>query len=100
MATDFYEVNPEPSRRVNQDGPLLFKGSGDAILTVYGFESWKEFLCRGDRPLTDAEVERIEEASTLDNFSVGGRIAVEWPEVEIDFSMDEFIGMCYFQCCV
>lgn len=97
MATDFYEVNPEPSRRISgPDGPLLFKGSGDAILTVYGFQSWKEFLGRGDRPLTDAEVERIEGASSLENFSVGGRIAVEWPEVEVDFSMDEFIGMCYF----
>ena len=95
MATEmgYYEVNPAPSKRVTDpDAPLLFKGSGDATLTVYEFENWKKFLRRGSRPLTDAEVERIEGAAGLDNFSIGGRIAVEWPEVEIDFAMDDFIG--------
>ena len=88
----FYDVNPAPSRCKSNPDSILFKGSGDATLTVYGFESWKEFLSRGGRPLTDTEVGRIEEASTLDNFAVGGRIAVVWPEVKIDFAMDDFIG--------
>ena len=86
----YYEINPEPSR--NLDGPVLFRGSGDATLTVFGFENWKEFLSRGDRPLTEAEVERIEEAASIENFSVGGRIAVEWPDVELAFAMDDFVG--------
>ena len=91
----YYEINPEPSRRVsNPEGPVLFKGSGDATLSVYGLENWKDFLRRGDRPLTEAEVERIEEATSVENFAVGGRIAVEWPEIKIDFAMDDFIGAC------
>ena len=81
-----------PRRVSNPEGPIIFKGSGDATLTVYGHETWKEFLVRGDRPLTDAELDRIEEAATVDNFAIGGRIAVEWPEVEIDFAMDHFLG--------
>lgn len=88
-----YVVNPPPNRRESKpDTPILFKGSGNATLTVFGMENWKEFLCRGDRPLTDVEVERIDEAATLENFSIGGRIAVEWPEVEIAFAMDDFVG--------
>ena len=86
----YYEITPEPSR--NSDGTVLFRGSGDATLTVFGFENWKEFLSRGDRPLTEAEVERIEEAASVENFSVGGRIAVEWPDVELAFAMDDFVG--------
>ena len=95
MATErgFYEINPEASRRAsNPEGPVLFRGGGDATFTVFGFETWKEFLSRGDRPLTEAELERIEEAADFENFSVGGRVAVEWPEVELAFSMDNFIG--------
>ena len=95
----YYEINPEPSRRVsNPEGPVLFKGSGDATLSVYGLENWKDFLRRGDRPLTEAEVERIEEATSVENFAVGGRIAVEWPEIKIDFAMDDFIGACLCVC--
>lgn len=95
MATgqDFYEVTPLPVRQTSKsDGTLLFKGSGDATLTLLGFQSWKELLKRGDRLLADAEIERIETATTLENFAVGGRIVVSWPEVRIDFSMDDFIG--------
>ena len=89
----YYDVNPAPARQASSpDGTLLFKGSGDATLTLIGFQSWKEFLRRGDRPLAEAEVERIEAATTLENFAVGGRIAVSWPEVEISFSMDDYIG--------
>ena len=91
----FYNVNPETAgRKVASptEEKLLFKGSGDATLTVYHFESWKRFLRRGDRPLTEPEIERIEEAATLENFSIGGRVAVEWPEVELAFSMDDFVG--------
>ena len=91
----YYEINPEPSR--NSDGTVLFRGSGDATLTVFGFENWKEFLGRGDRPLTEAEVGRIEEAASVENFSVGGRIAVEWPDVELAFAMDDFVGECSYQ---
>ena len=93
MERGFYEINPEPSRRIsNPEAPILFRGSGDATLTVFGFENWKEFLGRGDRPLTEAEVDRIEEAASVENFSVGGRIAVEWPDVELAFAMDDFVG--------
>lgn len=70
----------------------MFRGSGDATLTVYGFETWKDFLKRGDRPLNDEELERIVAAASCENFAVGGRISVEWPEVRVDFAMDHFIG--------
>ena len=86
-------MNPEPSRNGSHtDGPVLFKGSGRAVLTVFKFENWKEFLLRGDRPLTAAEVQRIEDAATLENFCIAGSITVEWPVVELEFHMDDFVG--------
>ena len=92
----FYEVNPAPPKHeINPDASLLFKGSGDATLTIFGFESWKEFLRRGDRPLAEAEIDRLESAATCENYSIGGRVTVEWPEVRLDFAVDYFLGKCH-----
>jgi len=87
------EPNPAPNRRISgSEGPCLFRGGGDATLTIYGFVTWKDFLRRGDRPLNDEELERIVAAASCENFAVGGKISVEWPEVRVDFAMDHFIG--------
>ena len=87
-------MNPAAAQRriSGSSGACLFKGDGDATLTVFGHETWKDFLQRGDRPLSDEELTRIEAAASYENFAVGGKITVEWPKVRVDFAMDQFIG--------
>lgn len=78
------------SRRSSQKA--IFMGHGRAVLTILDFNNWKPFLKRDGRALTVGEISEIEEAANYDNFSVDGKIRIEWPEVAVLFKMDLFLG--------
>ena len=83
------------------EGRCIFKGSGNATLTILGYKSWKQFLKCNDRILTHEEAIDIEYAADYQNFNVKGVIRVDWPDVTIEFNMDKFISaLCVCVLCV
>ena len=70
----------------------FFKGSGRAVLNIYGYEEWKYFFHCNGREMTAAEAREIEMKTDFDNFNVEGSITVEWPDVSLEFNMNRFLG--------
>ena len=72
----------------------FFKGSGRAVLNVYGFQEWKYFFDCNERGITEPVADLIESKADFENFTVEGTITVEWPDVTLTFNMDKFLGKC------
>lgn len=80
------------SRRLSGTGKCLFKGSGQATLTILHFNHWKTFFeCKG-LALTPNETAELQTAANYENYNVEGTVHVEWPLVTVEFNMDEFLG--------
>ena len=86
------EEQGDGERRSSQKA--FFMGRGRAVLTILDFNHWKDFFKRDGRNLTMEEKVDIEYAANFDNFSVDGKVRVEWPEVTVEFNMDRFLGEC------
>lgn len=84
------EGQGDSERRSSQKAS--FMGRGRAVLTILDFNHWKNFFKRDGRDLTMEEKVDIEYAASFDNYSVDGKVRVDWPEVTVEFNMDRFLG--------
>ena len=78
------------------DKDAMFMGRGRALLTVMDtdghFEHWKPFFKVYGQDLPDPLIDAIEEKASYDNFTIEGKIRVEWPKVILEFNLDRFLG--------
>ncbi len=89
------ETSSESTSAKQESQALLFMGRGRAVLTITDFDAWKPFFKQDDQELTVELIDAIEQAATYENYSVEGKIRVQWPEVILEFNMDRFLGISY-----
>lgn len=85
-------ADDKQSRRLSGTGKCLFKGSGQATLTILHFNHWKTFFACEGFALRPDEIAELQTAASYENYNVEGVVHVEWPLVTVEFNMDKFLG--------